>query len=452
MYIPERFIRHIWKNLYLRLADLKTADGKAVKILSPGRINSNEGADFLDAKLVIDGVEKSGNVEIHSQTSDWLRHHHSSNSRYADLVLHVVFEHDTELGNAIPVLELKPFLTDSLHSVVADCIRDEAKLQNKPAIHCQPMLDRVKDELKLALLQRLSEERLVRKSQSFAEKLEGENYDDLIYGGLARALGYSENTKPMERVAARVSFNALRESFSMLGFSERRLKIESVLFALSGLLVSDGDAVDNETMDYVERLKSGFNQSAFVGHQPLDRREWVFFRLRPSNFPTLRLAGLAEVLSKNLERGFLETTCQIMEMGLPLKRRIVLLENLFIADAEGYWQTHYLFGSAAKVPIKSLVGKNRAAEVVINTLLPVMLLYAHRGADKKLEAKVLEFYDAYPKGLTSEVAKKTLEELLGDGYSIRSAAFEQGLLELKKNYCDAFRCLECEIGKEIFRK
>lgn len=452
MYIPERFIRHIWKNLYIRLADLKTSDGKSLAILSPGKINPNEGPDFLDAKLVVAGVEKSGNVEIHSRTSDWLRHHHSANSRYADLILHVVFEHDMDLGNGIPVLELRPFLTDSLHGVIADCIRDESSMQNKPAIHCQPMLSQVSDEQKITMLQRLSKERLVKKSQALAEMLNGENFDELIYRGLARALGYSENTKPMEQLASCVPFAVLRESFSVLGFSERRLKIEAALFGLSGLLENGCDVDDKETAEYLEKLKREFDQSAFVRQKPLDKREWVFFRLRPSNFPTLRLAGLAEVLSKNLERGFLETARQIMEMGLPMKRRIVLLENLFVADADGYWQTHYLFGSPAKVPIKSVVGKNRAAEVVINTLLPVMLLYAHRASDKKLEAIVIEFYEAYPKGLTSEVAKKTLEELLGDSYCIRSAAFEQGLLELKKNYCDAFRCLECEIGKTIFRK
>lgn len=452
MHIPERFVRHIWKNVYLRLSDLKTTDGKSLTILSPGCINTNEGADFLDAKIVLNGVEKSGKVEIHSQSSDWLRHQHSSNERYSDLVLHVVFEHDHDLENGIPVLELKSFLTNSLHAVIADCIKDEAKLQNQPTIHCQPMLGQVDDELKLDLLQRLSEDRLIKKSRSFSEKLEGENYDELIYRGLARALGYSENTKPMEQLAARIPFAGLRESFSKLGFSERRLITESVLFSLSGLLDVKADAVNSDTAEYVEGLKRNFDQTSFAAYEPLNKLDWVFFRLRPSNFPTLRLAGFAEVLSKNLERGFLETACEIIEMGLPIKRKITLLESLFLADADGYWMSHYLFGSPAKTPIKSLIGKNRAAEVVINTLLPVMQLFAQRASDKKLESKVLEIYEGYPKGLTSEVAKKALDELLGAGYTIRSAAFEQGILELKKNYCDAFRCLECEIGKKIFRK
>ncbi|NTV47589.1 MAG: DUF2851 family protein, partial [Chlorobiales bacterium] len=341
MRIPERFVRHIWKNVYLRLSDLKTTDGKTLTILSPGRINTNEGADFLDAKIVLNGVEKSGNVEIHSQSSDWDRHHHSSNAHYSDLVLHVVFEHDRELENGIPVLELKSFLTNSLHAVIADCIKDEAKLQNQPAIHCKPMLGQVDDELKLMWLEQLSRERLTNKSRSFEAKLDGENYDELIYQGLARALGYSENTRPMELLAKQVSFSDLRNAFSEKRFAERRLIMESVLFSLSGLLDVKADAVNSDTAEYVEGLKRNFDQTSFTACEPLNKLDWIFFRLRPSNFPTLRLAGFAEVLSKNFERGFLETACEIIEMGLPIKRKITLLESLFLADADGYWMSHY---------------------------------------------------------------------------------------------------------------
>ena len=133
MYIPERFIRHIWKNLYLRLGDLKTADGRPIKILSPGKENPNEGADFLGGKLLLDDSHLSGNVEVHSRTSDWTRHQHSQNPRYADVVLHVVFEHDAEPPNEIPVLELKSFLSDTMHAVIARCIKDEMDVQQRSA-------------------------------------------------------------------------------------------------------------------------------------------------------------------------------------------------------------------------------------------------------------------------------------------------------------------------------
>ncbi|MCS7013224.1 MAG: DUF2851 family protein [Chloroherpetonaceae bacterium] len=446
MRIPERYVRHIWKNLYLRLNELTLCDGRSLQVLSTGTLNPNEGADFLNARLLIDGVLHTGNVEIHSRSSDWLRHQHHRNPRYDSVILHVVFEHDAPESSSAPVLELRPFLHNDLHCTLAQCIRDEAALSARYALPCSPAVLSVADDLKLNWLQQLSEARFTRKVQRFAERLTADNYDELIYQGLMRALGYSENITGFEQLAALVRFQDLQFLVS-LSFSERRITLEAIFFSLSGLLPEQSSTP--ETQAYTDILRQTFQTTPFVHLPPLSLTDWIFFRLRPSNFPTLRLAALAEILSKNLSSGFLHKALEIAQSALPLRRKITQLEHLFIADASGYWQHHYRFGERSQVVIRTLVGKHRASEIVINTLLPVLSLYATRTHNHSLADTVSSLYASYPKGLTNRLSEKTMQELLGDSYQVKSAAFEQGLLELKQEYCNALRCLECRIGQAI---
>jgi hypothetical protein len=447
MPIPEKYVRHIWKNLYLKLHALLLIDGRPLQILSTGKLNSNEGADFLDARIIIDGIEYCGAVEIHSCTSDWLKHHHHLNPRYASIILHVVFEHDQPLQNASPILELRRFLNDDVHKILAQCIKDDAMLHRPHTIACLPTVQHIDDTLKLEWIHALSEQRFQRKVERFASALTDEQYDELIYRGLMRALGYRENTSAFEALAQRVSFSELR-FLTAYPFTERRRTLEAIYFSLSALLPSQ--PADKETAVYVHDLAKRFAETPFHTRPPLDRLAWIFFRLRPQNFPTLRLAGLAEIVSKNLEHGFLHHALEIVCLPIPNQRKILRLEHLFIADAADYWQHHYRFGEPSQKPIRTLVGKTRAAELVINTLLPVLALYAKRHHDSSLSTLILSLYANYPKGLTSKVSERMLHDVLGESYQIKSAAMEQGLLELKEVYCDALRCLECRIGQAIF--
>ncbi len=444
MRLPEKYVRHIWRNLYLRLSDLKTVGGDVLEVLSVGDLNTNEGADFLNARLRLNGNDLSGDVEIHSRASDWTKHRHTDNPRYDRVALHVVFDYDAEIDRAIPTLELRRFLNDDLHKIVAACIRDDAAL-SKNKLHCSPAAQAIDDRLKIEWIHQLANERFEQKAQRFEAMLDGDGYDSVVYRGMMRALGYSENTAPMERLSSLVKYSDLRQ-FAEKPFVERRRVLEAVFFSRSGLL--DMQSKHNEeTTAYINVLRERFNQTSFGQNETMKREEWNFFRLRPSNFPTVRLAGLAEILSKNLERGFLNNAMEIVEMSLPARRKIVLLENLFIADAYGYWETHYRFGDASNKPLKQLIGKTRAAEIVINTLLPALRMAAAQN-ELRLQ-KVMDIYAVYPKGLTSERSMAVAAELLGEEYRITSAAFEQGLLELKNNYCDTFRCLDCAVGKKL---
>jgi hypothetical protein len=442
MNIPEKYIRHIWKNLYLNLSSLQTVDGEPLAILSVGTLNTHEGADFHNARIALNGEERVGSVEIHTKTSDWKRHRHSENPKYERVVLHVVLEHDCEIQNAPPILELSKHLNDSLNKVVLQCIRDESALTHRTALHCAPLLSQIDDKLKLDWVKRLAHERFLRKVEQFNSL--DKNPDEQIYRGLARALGYSQNIAPMEALAERVSFERLK-SLAGLSFTARRKMLEAIFFSLSGLLP--------ETLDepYCNELRAVFQQTDFASLPKLDASQWSFFRLRPANFPTLRLAAFAEILSKNLERGFLLSAIEIVEMSLPAKRKLRLLESLFLADADGYWQRHYRFGTEAKTPVKSLVGKTRAAEIVLNTLLPVLYGEYQRRGETARQRNVLALYETYPKGLTSDLSNSVMNALFTDAYQVKSALIEQGLIELQKSYCEPFRCLECEVGKVIFK-
>lgn len=495
MRLPEKFVRHIWRNFYLRRDGLCTVDNQPLEIFSTGTLNLNEGADFSNATLSINGITQTGSVEIHTRTSDWTRHNHNANPRYqaptnngggngsGGVILHAVFEHDEPAPNAIPVLELRRFLNDDLHRVMTQCVRDESALNTRHILHCHAQVGDVPDRDKALWLDALALTRFERKAQQFSstmnatvtdatlteESLE-EKLDEVIYHGAARALGYSENTAGMETLASLVRFGDLRR-FASLAFAARRETLESIFFFHSGLMpasdtvaeIQTGDSADVETPEYLDALRRRFNESGWEAGETMDKTAWLFFRLRPANFPTARIAGLCELLSKNLERGFLKQSIDILSMPVPERRRLKVLESLFTADASGYWQTHYRFGitgSAAKpsgsaaleTPEKGrqLIGKNRAAEIVINVALPALGVYAELKESKALSSLVQALYQAYPKSLTSEVSKQVMAELFGEGYTARSAAVEQALLELKKTYCDEWRCLDCRIGRHIF--
>ncbi|MBC8044384.1 MAG: DUF2851 family protein [Rhizobacter sp.] len=461
MAIPEKFVRHIWKNLYLDLPKLSTADGRTLSILSVGTLNRNEGADFHRAKVVIDGELKEGDVEIHSRSSDWQRHKHSGNPHYDSVILHAVFDHDEKspgamnAPNHIPVLEMQRQLNGEAHTVIAQCIRDESALASRKVLHCSPQIESIGDAEKLKWLDELAMLRFENKVHRFAAHLTGETYNQVITRSFARSLGYSENAEAMEQLVSLTPLTRLESSPEFLRletFAARRTMLEAVLFALSGLIPPE-DSEDGETQMYLQSLKAVVPPWVST-LSAMPQTAWVFFRLRPSNFPTLRVAALAEVLTKQTSpqtaQGFLESALEIISMPVSDRRKILLMENLFMADASGYWQTHYRFGAIAKKPIGNLVGKNRAAEIVINALLPVLKFYADQTSNTPLAAAVMRLYSVYPKGLTSEAARQVLDELLGEGYTVKSASMEQALLELKKKYCDPFRCLDCRMGKIIF--
>ncbi len=442
MVIPERYVRHIWKNLYFNLASLYTLDGQPLEILSVGTLNAHEGADFHNARIVLNGQERIGDVEIHTRTSDWRRHRHSENSRYKHVILHVVLEHDCEVSEAPPVLELSKYLNESLNKVILRCLRDESAHMRRTALHCAAFLSEIDDAQKLNWVERLAHERFLRKVEQLNSL--SKNPDEQIYRGLARALGYSQNTEPMEELARRVSFEQLK-SFAGLSFKARRKMLEAIFFSLSGLLPDDSDE------PYCNDLRALFQQTDLVSLPKLNASRWMWFRLRPANVPTLRLAALAEILSKNLERGFLSPAMEIVEMSLPAKRKLTLLESLFLADADGYWRNHYRFGKEAKTSVKSLVGRTRAAEIVLNTLLPVLYGEYQKQGNALQQQEVLTLYATYPKGLTNDLANSVMNELFSNAYQVKSAMIEQGLIELHRSYCEHFRCEECAIGKVIFK-
>jgi hypothetical protein len=451
--IPEKFIRHLWRNLHLKWDNLQTVDGRPLRILSVGTLNAHAGADFQNAKIDIGGQVLTGAVEIHTKTSDWTRHGHDANPRYAGVVLHAVFDHDTESPNAVPVFEMRKFLNDELHKVIARCIADEKEFAKADVLHCSFAVTKFSDDEKFQWLDKLSSERFAAKQQQFAGKLDAslpleQACDNLIYDGLARALGYSENTAAMETLARKTPLAELQAAFGSLTISERRQNLEAVYFSIANFA---GNAADAETTAYKATLGKAFQASPFRTTEKMNALDWQFFRMRPPNFPTVRVAGLAEIVSKNLGVGFLKNILDVLDMGVPARRKIFFLESLFRADADGYWKTHYRFGESAKTQLGQLVGKTRASEIVINIVLPVVALYAERTQNEKASRRISDLYAKYPKGLTSVASEKTLTELFGDGYAVKSASMEQALLHLKKTYCDLYRCLACDLGKKIFQ-
>ncbi|MDX2130119.1 MAG: DUF2851 family protein [Chloroherpetonaceae bacterium] len=453
MKIPEKYLRHIWKNQYFNRETLATTTGEKIQVLGTGKLNPNEGPDFIGAKLIIGTRQVEGDIEIHQRTSDWNRHRHSENPHYNNLILHAALHCDSNMPEGTPLLNLRDHLSQPFPLVISNCLRDESLLLAGEMLACNGLVEEVDDRLKMEWISFLSDSRFETKAESFNHHAQ-EMLEAAVYQGVARALGYSENAAPMEELAKRVPLS-LFAGCKALSFEERRNKIESVLFWVSGLMAG------NEESPKVKELQSQFEALAKESPEvktiiPMKPEDWIFFRLRPSNFPTVRIAGLAELTSKLLVRGFYGEAKAIFDMKLPTRRKLKLLESLFSAESFGHWLKHVRFQQKEKESSKendnllpkSLIGKTRSAEIILNIILPA--LYKGYEGDEKACQEVHELYRAYPKTLSSELARNTATAILGEGYTIKSAAFEQGILELRKNYCKPFRCLECNIGQAIF--
>ncbi|KAK3605103.1 hypothetical protein CHS0354_000770 [Potamilus streckersoni] len=470
MFIPEKFLRHIWRFQRLQKS-LKTTDGRALNILSLGTFNTHAGPDFLNAKLVIGEVHVEGDIEIHSLSSSWHKHKHSTDSRYDSVVLNVVFDNDVQLLHA-PTLELKHFLNDSLHKVIVSCIKDEQDLQKTQHIPCHPLNLDVPISERMLLLEALALDRLFRKgndlmSNSFSVLNEFLNSPKmylelkLIYG-ICVALGYSTNTKPMARLAER--FLGLYPNMILLKpstFTEQRAIIEAILFLLSGLVplrasfhphceTTSSDDRESE-LEQFKKYASIVNGLPFQLPKPLGADEWMFFRLRPFNFPTLRIAGFAEIVARHLQQPFIEVVKDVAKSSISLKRKVVYMESLFLVEPYAYWKTHFRFSNkASRVP--SLIGSSRASEIVINVLLPLMYAEAKQTNDETGIAATLDIFKNYPKQVASTLSLETVESYLGSDFTVKSGFVEQGILELRKNFCNEFKCLECNIGTRFLNR
>ncbi|MEM7102535.1 MAG: DUF2851 family protein [Bacteroidota bacterium] len=424
MVFKEDFLHYLWRFRRLSLDELTTVEGEYITILHPGAHNHNGGPDFHDARIRIDRTLWAGNVEIHINASDWYRHNHNLDRAYDNVILHVVFNADVKVfrpdGNIIPCLEIKDRIDVRL-------IRQYRSLMSeKTDIACAGLFEKVDSVIKTAWLERLMIERLESKTKKILDILNfhKNDWEAAFYEVLAAGFGLKENSHQFGLLARTLPLNIIRKHQGQ-GF-----QLEALFFGQAGFLETDFED------EYPKRLQQEF---LFLKKKyrltPLKACAWKFLRMRPSGFPTIRIARFATFLAARKKLfSFLETA---MIPGDFMK-----WVSLPISE---YWSNHYRFDQMAKRNTGA-IGHGFADVLLINVVVPFMFLYGKIRSNEKMRQKAVNWYEAV-KAENNKITR--LWQQLD--VNVDSAGLSQALIHLKSDYCDKKRCLNCAIGVSLLR-
>lgn len=426
-WLPEHFFHYLWKLKLFHWQDLTTTDGLPVQILHPGLPNTGAGPDFHDARLRIGDMLWAGAVEIHKRSSDWWLHGHETDRSYDNVILHVVYQHDSPRpllrrdGTAIPVVELAPRMLPEVAQ------RYWTLLQPAQWIPCERSWQRVPEAMRKGWLDRLAVERLEQKTIQIRAALTQNQYDweQTFYESLARSLGGKVNAQPMEQVARLVPQRLLARHKDNLD------ELEALLLGVAGLLEGDWEATQpREWQRSFRHLQQKYQL------QVLDASVWKFAKLRPPNFPTLRLAQLAMLAHQSAH-----LFSKLLEI-----EDFKDLQELLDVRLSGFWLHHFTLDKTSPRQSQKTLGKDSIASIAINTLAPFYLAYGRLKQEEAFVEKALRLLESLPSEQNA-----IIDNWRDLGESPENALESQALLQLKQQYCDQKRCLECAVGAMIVR-
>ncbi|WP_179376599.1 DUF2851 family protein [Winogradskyella wichelsiae] len=423
--MQEDFLHYIWKHKAFDSLFLETTENEKISIVNLGQHNHNAGPDFFNAQLTISDQLWAGNVEIHIKSSDWYVHNHETDKAYDNVILHVVWEHDTEIfrkdNSEIPTLELKHYVDKSLiHNY-------QNLLKSKTWINCESNFNEVNDFLLNNWLERLYIERLEQKSETIQHLLTDSNNDweAVLFKMLLKNFGLKVNGEPFLSLSNSFDFSVFRK------LQNNVHNVEALLFGQAGLL----DVETIEESYFIDlKHKYGFLKQKFN----LDNRSTLplqFFRLRPPNFPTIRLSQFANLYT--LEPHLFS---KVMEL-----KTLDQLYEFFNKGVTQFWMTHYTFAKTSKVAKKTMT-KSFIDLLIINTLIPLKFSYA-KSLGKPVEEDLFQLI----RSLKIE-NNSIINKFLGLKPIEKNALSSQGLLQLKQYYCDKNKCLHCAIGNDLIVK
>ena len=466
---------------------LKTVSGKDAEILQTGDPNSDTGPDFKHSLVKINGITYRGDIELHRISSDWFAHNHHLDRNYNSVILHVVIECDdtsgcvTEAGRKIETIELSRYLSSDAVGFLSGIETEERIV----SLRCAGENRKLSVSFKLDFLRLMGARRFMSKVGRFEERLkdiidenrpvvfeakqtyfkdfadlriEHRKYEgaelrtesywaQLLYEGILEGLGYSKNVLPFRKLARNATLDFLRRNSS-----GDELKTYAILFHAAGLLPQSTGGFDQESIDYCAGLNDAW-QAVRKNYKRefVDRSDWLFFKLRPQNFPTIRIAGAGCILSEwmigqsfgviigevagNTDRAFAEVW----------RKRLVV-------SAHDFWSRHYIFGTPAAVGVRMLIGAGRAEEILINTVFPLTYLRGQIFSDSYLSEQAKRIYEDHPPVTDNTLTLIIKENLFGGDNVIGSVDAQQGAIHLYRNLCSERRCERCKIWKAIHRK
>jgi len=414
----EEFLYYLWENRLLQ-QPLQTIEGESVDVVTTGYRNTDSGPDFLEAKIKIADKLWAGHVEIHVKTSDWNRHHHESDKAYKNVILHVVYEHDTKV-NDIPVLELKDCFDALLFT------NYQRFVNSKNWIACEKSIAQVPPFTRLSWLDRMAVERLESKAETVNKTLENNQFDweDALYKLMMRYIGLKVNNEAFETLASILPFKTL------LKHADQPIQLEAMLLGCAGLLDADF------TEEYPLLLKREFGvMKAKFNLVTMSAERWKFMRMRPGNYVTIRLAQMAQLIYKN---GALFSKLKSAKTANEAKA-------LFNVTTSAYWKTHYRLGIPSETKSKHL-GDATADVLIINAVVPLLFCFGKLHKDENYCDLAIRFLEE-----TAAENNTIIRHFAQCGIAADNAMQTQSLLHLYSMYCKRKRCLECRMGHVLLR-
>jgi Protein of unknown function (DUF2851) len=423
--MTEEFLHHIWKFRLFNQLELTTTKGEMVTIEKVGEHNTDAGPDFFNGKIKVGDTLWVGNVEVHINASDWKKHAHQHDKAYDNIILHVVNRADMLLyrssGEEIPTIEIHERIHKKMYQQYLDF------KSSSDWIPCEKQIAAVPPIVIHSTLDKLALERLERKAISIMNSLSlnQNNWEETFYQQLARNFGFNTNAIPFELLAKSLPSLVLSKQKSSL------LQIEALLFGQAGLLNKHfEDKYPQQLQNEYLFLKQKFKLNGIEEHL------WKFLRLRPVNFPTIRIAQFAN---------FIVQSTHLFSKMLALED-VQALRELMNVQVSDYWQTHYVFDKAS-VKKSKLLGDEAVNTILINTIVPFLFVYGKQKGEEKYVTRALLFLEQLAGEHNSIITK--WEELK---LPVQTAYSTQALLQLKNEYCKYKKCLNCTIGNYLLKK
>jgi hypothetical protein len=422
--MSEEFLQFLWKFRLFESNDLYTTAGEPVQIMKPGEANADAGPDFSNARIKIGNTLWAGNVEVHMFSSDWKKHHHPADKAYDNIILHVVLEENEKVirknKEAIPTIELKQRINSALY------VRYQRMMNNRQWIPCENQINNAGAFVVESWLERMMIERLETRCESIMQtlKISKNNWEETFYQHLARNFGFNLNAVPFEMLA-----KSLPQKF-LTKHKDNLFQIETLLLGQAGFLEKDYKD------DYPQQLKKEylFLKQKYSLH-PIEGHLWKFLRIRPSGFPTIRIAQFANLIRKS--NALFSKVIECIN--------IVDLRKLFQIKCSDYWVDHFTFDKAAPAQKKTFTDAS-VDLLLINTVITFLFVYGLQKNEEAIKERALSFLEKI-KPEKNAIIKKWKDI----GMPANNAFQTQALLQLKKNYCSNKKCLHCAIGNKLLQ-
>jgi hypothetical protein len=421
--MKERLLQYIWQSQYFNRTDLYTTDGEQIQIIYQGNYNTNQGADFAQAKIKIGDTIWAGNIELHIKSSDWNLHNHSADKNYGNIILHVVWQHDKEIkdisGNRLPTLELQSRISNLLLN------KYEGLMTAISFIPCENHTHTITELSLTHWKQRLLAERLEAKSLIVFSHLKQNNFnwEETFWWLIAKNFGIKVNSEAFEKLAQSLPINLLAKHKNQIH------QVEALLFGQAGLLEKDF----NEDYPTMLQKEYKFYKKKYNLQQP--QMHLLFLRMRPANFPTIRLSQLAMLIHQSSH-----LFSKIID-----EENIKNVKALLNITANDYWHYHYMFDETSSYKKKKL-GTQMINNILINSVIPVLFSYGIYHKREEYKDKAIQWLEEIES--EKNIITKGFEVLK---FSNKNSFDSQSYIQLKNEYCNKKRCLECAVGDSLLK-